>query len=41
MEMVEQLIARRVLAVQRALHPFVETVLHSPARVGEQKSLTS
>jgi aspartate aminotransferase len=37
MEMVEQLIARRVLAVQRALHPFVETVLRSPAQGGRAK----
>jgi aspartate aminotransferase len=33
-DMVEQLIASRVVAVQRALHPFVETVLHSPLRDG-------
>jgi len=30
--MAEQLIARRVLAVQRTLHPFYETVLQAPAR---------
>jgi aspartate aminotransferase len=30
--MVEQMIARRVLAVQRALHPYFETVLQSPLR---------
>ena len=33
-EMVEQLIIKRVMAVQRALHPFFETVLHSPAYGG-------
>lgn len=32
--MVEQLIAKRVVAVQRALRPFFETVLHSPLRDG-------
>ena len=34
--MVEQLIAKRVMAVQRALHPFFETVLHSPAQGGRK-----
>jgi len=33
-EMVEHMIARRVLAVQQALHPFFDTVLHSPPRSG-------
>jgi aspartate aminotransferase len=33
-DMVEQLIAKRVVAVQQALHPFFETVLHSPLRDG-------
>src|SRR5207248_3117612 len=28
----EQMISRRALAVQRSLHSFVETVLHSPGR---------
>jgi aspartate aminotransferase len=31
-DMVKQLIAKRVVAVQQALHPFFETVLHSPLR---------
>jgi aspartate aminotransferase len=33
-DMVEQLVARRVLAVQRALQPFCETVLQAPVRGG-------
>lgn len=32
--MVEQMIAQRVMAVQRALQPFFDTVLHSPAQGG-------
>lgn len=38
--MVEQLIAQRVLAVQRVLHPFFETVLHSPAQ-DEQRMIAN
>src|SRR5436305_5613756 len=34
-EMVEPMIARRVGAVQQALHPFFETVLHSPSQRGQ------
>ncbi|HET9254737.1 MAG TPA: hypothetical protein VFO16_05995 [Pseudonocardiaceae bacterium] len=33
--MVEQLIAKRVLAVQRILHPFFETVLRPPIQGGQ------
>ena len=33
-DMVEQLIAKRVMAVQQALHPFFDTVLHWPAQGG-------
>ena len=32
--MVKQLIATRVMAVQQALHPFFDMVLHSPAQGG-------
>lgn len=38
--MIEQLIARRVLTVQRALHPFVETVLQAPVR-GERTMMAN
>jgi len=33
--MVAQMIARRVVAVQQALHPFFTTVLHSPPKSGQ------
>lgn len=34
-KMVEQMIARKIPAVQRALRPFLETVMQSPFRDGQ------
>ena len=36
-KMMEQMIAKRVMAVQRALRPFFDTVLHSPAQGGRTR----